>query len=156
MHEDYNEFKKQLSKKLTGMPQRRGTLEVNFLFEFMFDLLLQFIPGNAFPDTGVTQALLVALPTIVGDKARKTLGFNFTRYQLLDKRYIDTDSVSNSAGPDFVRVKFSHDMNLLLPRMGALPGVPIGRRRGSGVTVGGLYVHTQLLAVHPGIAKPDH
>jgi len=121
----------------------------------MFDLLLQFIPGNTFPDAGVPQALLVALPTIVGDKTRKTLCFNFTRYQLLDKRYIDTDSVSNSAGPDFVRVKFGHDMDLLLPRMGALPRVPIGGRRGPGVSVGRLYVHTQLLAVHPEIAKPD-
>jgi len=134
----------------------RDLLQVNFPFEFMFDLLLQFIAGNAFPDTGVLKALPVALPAIVGDKTWKTLGFNFTRYQLLDKRYIDADSVSNSAGSDFVRVKLGHDMDLLLPRMGALPGVPIGGRRGPTVTVGGLYVHTQLLAVHPGIAKPGH
>jgi hypothetical protein len=60
------------------------------------------------------QALPVSTCAIVLDQLRKTLWLYLAGNQLLNKRNINTYTVGNSTGPNLVRVKLSHNMELLL------------------------------------------
>jgi hypothetical protein len=83
----------------------------------------------------------------------KMLRFCLSGDQFLDEGYIDTNAVRDAARPDFMGVKFGHNMNLLFPGMCAHPGITVGRRRRAVITAGGIVSHEQLLTIHISNAK---
>ncbi len=90
-------------------------LEFDLLSKLLFDFLLHFILNNAFAPLRFLHALGVPLAAIVRHHAFESAGLDLTSDKLFDKGYINTYSVGDPAGANFMGVKLRDNMNPLLP-----------------------------------------
>jgi hypothetical protein len=107
------------------MPQRYGIhcshslpglqgLKIYFLYKLSLDFLLQLVARNTLTAARFLQTLPISTCAIVLNQLSKTLWLHLAGNKFLNKRNIDTYTVGDSTRPNLVRVKLSHNMDLLL------------------------------------------
>ena len=91
------------------------------------DALFLLVAAGTAVSIAVAHALLVALAPVVGHQPGEAVFLDFTGNQLFNKRNIDSNTVCDPAGTDFVGMELGHDMDLLLTAMGTATGVTVWR-----------------------------
>ena len=103
----------------------RVSLEIDLLAKLFLDFLLHLVLYDTLATPGVLHPLGVTLAAIVRHHALEPAHLDLSGNQLLDEGNINSYSIGNAAGANFMGVKLRDNMNLFLSGMNTLPGVTV-------------------------------